>query len=63
MNMMDTIKQNALSHVIIAILAAVVGCVSTVFFQADNPLEQTAESVIQKELGIDVDLSPTSTKD
>lgn len=41
-------------------VAVVAGLVSTKIFGPDNPIEQAAETVIEKETGLDIDLSPDS---
>ncbi len=49
-------------HGLIIGAAAVIGAASTYVFKLkpDNPIEQIAEEVIQKETGVVVDLSPES---
>lgn len=46
--------------IVIVSLCAVGGAISGYFWYQDNPVEEAAESVIKKETGIDVDLTPTS---
>jgi len=40
--------------------AVAVGCASTLFFKMrnDNPIEQTCESLIKSQSGVEVDLTP-----
>jgi len=41
-------------------ICVVAGLVSKFWFGADNPIEETAEKIIDFETGIDIDLSPAS---
>ena len=54
----NLIKKTMVSHIIIAVLAAIVGVTSVIFLKPDNPVEQAAERVIKDETGFNVDLTP-----
>jgi hypothetical protein len=50
-------------HVLIAATAFAVGGCYTYFYpgaQDDNPVEEAAEKVIKKEIGLDIDITPLS---
>lgn len=48
--------------ILIVIVSACVigGALSGYFWYHDNPVEETAEQMIKDEIGLDVDLTPTS---
>ncbi len=41
-------------------LCVVAGLASKIWYGDDNPIEETAEKIIELETGIDIDLSPDS---
>ena len=59
--MIEIVKTKWFIGICIAIVAAIIGLVSIQFFGNDNPIEETAESVIKSETGVTIDLSPTET--
>jgi hypothetical protein len=58
MDFSKIIQQTAISHLLVAIIAAVIGGASVIFLKPDNAVEQAAEDVIKQETGFDVDLTP-----
>ncbi len=44
----------------IVVFAAVIGVISSKYLGDDNALEEATEAVIEKETGLDIDLTPTS---
>lgn len=57
-------KLHDLSLIIVGIVVVclAVGLISSQFYGPDNEIEEAAEEVIKKEIGVDIDLSP-STKE
>lgn len=54
----------AILSVVIVVVSLAVGLISRRFIkEPDNPIEEIAEEVIKKEIGIDIDLSPDSPED
>lgn len=54
----------AVFSVVIVVVSLAVGLISRRFIkEPDNPIEEIAEEVIKKEIGIDIDLSPDSPED
>ena len=45
---------------LITLISAIIGLVSGYLWYPDNPIEEEAELVIEKETGFDVDLTPDS---
>lgn len=45
----------------IAIVAGIVGYISSLYLGPDNPVEKECEKIINDEVGTKVDLSPEST--
>lgn len=60
--MSELIKSKWIIGIGIAIIAAIVGFASIKFFGNDNPIEESAEKIIENTTGINIDLSPTETK-
>ena len=53
------------AHIIMIVIVAVVaiaGIVSVKYLGPDNPVEKVAEEIIKDETGVDINLTPTSTK-
>lgn len=49
---------NILIGLSIAFLAALIGYASSYFLGKDNPVEESCESIIKEQTGVDIDLTP-----
>jgi hypothetical protein len=48
------------NYLIIILISLIIGFGSIFLLGNDNPIEEIAEKVIEKETGIDIDLTPAS---
>lgn len=55
-----TFRDLGTTIVIVVVTAAVVGYVSSKYLGHDNIVEESAETIIEKNTGWDIDLSPSS---
>lgn len=58
--MKEFLKAIIFSKYFVIVGAIIIGILSGYFWYQDNPVEEFAEKVIEKETGIDVDLTPKS---
>ncbi len=50
------------SKYFLILLVVLMGVVSTYILGDDNPIEEYSEEIIKEETGLDIDLTPSSTK-
>ena len=60
--MKEFLKAIILSKYFVVVAAIIIGILSGYFWYQDNPIEEFQEKVIEKETGIDVDLTPESVE-
>jgi hypothetical protein len=60
--MKEFLKAIIFSKYFVVVAAIIIGILSGYFWYQDNPIEEFAEKVIEKETGIDVDLTPESVE-
>lgn len=60
--MKEFLKAIIFSKYFVVVAAIIIGILSGYFWYQDNPIEEFQEKVIEKETGIDVDLTPESVE-
>lgn len=60
--MKEFLKAIIFSKYFVVVAAIIIGILSGYFWYQDNPIEEFEEKVIEKETGIDVDLTPESVE-
>lgn len=60
--MKEFLKAIIFSKYFVVVAAIIIGILSGYFWYQDNPIEEIQEKVIEKETGIDVDLTPESVE-
>jgi len=60
--MKEFLKAIIFSKYFVVVAAIIIGILSGYFWYQDNPIEEFGEKVIEKETGIDVDLTPESVE-
>ncbi|MEY3415839.1 MAG: hypothetical protein RLZZ418_1084 [Pseudomonadota bacterium] len=60
--MKEFLKAIIFSKYFVVVAAIIIGILSGYFWYQDNPIEEVQEKVIEKETGIDVDLTPESVE-
>jgi len=61
-SMKEFLKAIIFSKYFVVVAAIIIGILSGYFWYQDNPIEEFEEKVIEKETGIDVDLTPESVE-
>lgn len=60
--MKEFLKAIIFSKYFVVVAAIIIGILSGYFWYQDNPIEEFQEKVIEKETGMDVDLTPESVE-
>ena len=60
--MKEFLKAIIFSKYFVVVAAIIIGILSGYFWYQDNPIEEVQEKIIEKETGIDVDLTPESVE-
>lgn len=60
--MKEFLKAIIFSKYFVVVAAIIIGILSGYFWYQDNPIEEFQEKVIEKETGIDFDLTPESVE-
>lgn len=53
-------EKRAIAMLVILIVCAMVGITSAVFLGHDNPVEESAEAIVETQTGVRIDLTPQS---